>query len=70
KVADAFEAYIGAYYLSEGEEATTTYLEQLMNPLFALILTSMNGNRNVKKMMKVIANYFNMGFLLTVPKLK
>ncbi|CAG8613790.1 14470_t:CDS:2 [Funneliformis mosseae] len=70
KVADAFEAYIGAYYLSEGEEATTTYLEQLMNPLFALVLTSMNGNRNVKKMMKVIADYFNMGFLLTVPKLK
>ncbi|CAI2169417.1 18739_t:CDS:2 [Funneliformis geosporum] len=70
KVADAFEAYIGAYYLSEGEAATTTYLDQLMDPLFALVLTNMNGKRDINRIMNVIANYFHMGFLLTMSKLK
>ncbi|GBC04720.1 hypothetical protein RclHR1_05820012 [Rhizophagus clarus] len=53
KVADAFEAYIGAYYLSDGEQATTRYLEQLMSPLFELILsTIIQTGRNPHKIMK------------------
>jgi dsRNA-specific ribonuclease len=70
KVADAFEAYIGAHYLSDGEEATTRYLEQLMSPLFELVLSNLQTGRNPHKIMKVIANYFHMTFLTRIPKLK
>ncbi|EXX57254.1 hypothetical protein RirG_208840 [Rhizophagus irregularis DAOM 197198w] len=70
KIADAFEAYIGAYYLSDGEEATTRYLEQLMSPLFELVLSNIQTGRNPHKIMKVISNYFHMTFLTRIPKLK
>ncbi|RIA86332.1 hypothetical protein C1645_740928 [Glomus cerebriforme] len=69
KVADAFEAYIGAYYLSDGEEATTRYLDQLMSPLFELILQRRQTGRNAGKVMNVIAEYFNMNFLTRMAKL-
>jgi len=76
KVADAFEAYIGAFYLSEGEEATTKYLDQLMSPLFELVLKGIQGRRAVEggrdagRIMEVIASYFNMGFLIKLPRLR
>ncbi|CAG8746025.1 14802_t:CDS:2, partial [Racocetra fulgida] len=36
--ADAFEAYLGAYYLNYGESATCRYLKDLMIPLFDLVI--------------------------------
>ena len=69
KVADAFEAYIGAYYLSDGEAATTRYLEHLMSPLFELVLSNIQTGRDAHKIMNVMASYFNMGFLIRVPRL-
>src|SRR4051794_5630081 len=69
KVADAFEAYIGAYYLSDGEAATTRYLDDLMSPLFELVLSNIQTGRDPHKIMNVIASYFNMGFLIRIPRL-
>ncbi|CAG8787054.1 25906_t:CDS:1, partial [Racocetra persica] len=38
RIADAFEAYFGAYYLVCGELPTCIYLDSLMTPLLDLIL--------------------------------
>ncbi|CAG8776052.1 15294_t:CDS:2, partial [Dentiscutata erythropus] len=45
--ADAFEAYIGMYYIACGEQATCNYLEKLMSPLFDAIMQEAESNKDV-----------------------
>ncbi|CAG8734861.1 13273_t:CDS:2, partial [Dentiscutata erythropus] len=45
--ADAFEAYIGTYYIACGEQATCNYLEKLMSPLFDAIMQEAESNKDV-----------------------
>ncbi|KAF0539358.1 ribonuclease 3 [Gigaspora margarita] len=64
--ADAFEAYIGAYYLVYGESPTCRYLKDLMIPLFNLIIEKL---QNYPKDAYIVAsNYFSMGWICD-PKL-
>ncbi|CAG8473388.1 5332_t:CDS:2 [Racocetra fulgida] len=50
--ADAFEAYFGAYYLACGELATCVYLENLMTPLFDLIVAHIAAGVSLEELVK------------------
>ncbi|RIB13112.1 hypothetical protein C2G38_2198718 [Gigaspora rosea] len=59
--ADAFEAYIRAYYLVYGESQTCKYLKDLMIPLFDLIIEKL---QNYPKDPHIVAsNYFSIDWI-------
>ncbi|CAG8561160.1 12094_t:CDS:2 [Dentiscutata heterogama] len=61
--ADAFEAYIGTYYIACGEQATCNYLEKLMSPLFDAIIQGAESNKDVYHLYGIASAYFSMPWI-------
>ncbi|CAG8683299.1 16101_t:CDS:2 [Racocetra fulgida] len=61
RIADAFEAYFGAYYLVYGELLTCIYLDSLMTPLLDLILEGTKSSKfDIKYLYEIASQYFSM----------
>ncbi|CAG8803389.1 10545_t:CDS:2, partial [Racocetra persica] len=68
--ADAFEAYFGAYYLACGELATCVYLENLMTPLFDLIVAHIASGNSITSTCDIASKYFSMPWIHGIPRLQ
>ncbi|CAG8757235.1 27769_t:CDS:2, partial [Racocetra persica] len=70
--ADAFEVYLGAYYLTCGESATCRYLKDLMIPLLDLVIEKVGSNDNnyPKDAYVVASKYFSMEWICDLEPLE